>query len=350
MPSARKGPVVGVVGATGMVGRELVELIKRRRLSVGELKCFSSGRTGASVSFGGRRLAAPAPSEQALAACDLVFLVSSDEVARAYAPTLAERGIWVIDDSAAFRLDPKVPLVIPEVNVDVLRPDRRLIAGPNCTMTGLAVAGAALHRALGVREVRVASYQSVSGAGKAALGELFSQSRALARAGLSADGRAPILREGSCLALPRVIAFNVVPQVGSFGADGYSGEETKIAAELRKIWSAPNLKISITAVRVPTIRGHALAAWLTMAKPLSPARARALMSKTRGLALRASVSYPTPRSAGGKVGVFAGRLRQGTGPRELALWIVSDNLLKGAALNSVQIAEVLLKRGWLKRR
>ena len=350
MPSARKDPVVGIVGATGLVGRELVELIKRRRLRVGELKCFSSGRTRAFVSFHGRRLAAPEPSERALADCDLIFLVSSDEVARMYAPALAGRGVWVIDDSAAFRLDPKVPLVIPEVNADALRLDRRLIAGPNCTLTGLAVAGAALHRALGVREVRVASYQAVSGAGKAALGELFSQSRALARMGLRADDRAPILREGSCLVLPRAIAFNAVPQIGRFGSDGYSGEETKVAAELRKIWSAPNLKISVTAVRVPTIRAHALAAWLTLAQPLSPARARALMSKTRGLTLHASGSYPTPRSAGGKVGVFAGRLRQGTGPRELALWIVSDNLLKGAALNSVQIAEVLLKKGWLKPR
>ena len=347
MPSGRKGLVVGVVGATGMVGRELVELLERRRLKVGELRPFSSGQARSSVRFCGRRLAAPAPNQKTLAGCDLVFLVSSDEVARKHAPTLAARGVWVIDDSAAFRLDPKVPLVIPEVNAPALRPDRRLIAGPNCTMTGLAVTGALLHRLVGVLEVRVASYQAVSGAGKAALGELFSQTRALSRTRLRGDGRAPILGSGKASVLPRAIAFNAVPQVGPIGADGYTGEETKVAAELRKIWGAPALRVSTTAVRVPTIRGHALAAWLTMAQPLTPALARAMLSRTPGLSLSASDDYPTPRSAGGKSPVYAGRLRQGTTPRELALWIVSDNLLKGAALNSVQIAETLIKKGWL---
>ena len=348
MPSGRKGPVVGVVGATGMVGRELIELLGRHRLKVGGLRPFSSGRSRSFVNFRGRRHAAPAPNAKALTECDLVFLVSSDEVAREHGPALAARGVWVIDDSAAFRMDPKVPLVIPEVNASALRADRRLIAGPNCTMMGLAVAGAELNRVVGVREVRVASYQAVSGAGQAALSELFSQTHVLSRGHLRADGRAPILGPGRASVLPRAIAFNVVPQVGPIGADGYTGEESKVAAELRKVWGSPNLKISATAVRVPTIRGHALAAWLTLAKPLSLARVRALLSKTPGLTLCAENNYPTPRSAGGKSLVLAGRLRQGATARELALWIVSDNLLKGAALNSVQIAEVLQKRGWLR--
>ena len=348
MHSVRKGPVVGVVGATGMVGRELVALLESRRLKVGTLRPFSSGRTRSFVNFRGRRLAAPAPDAWSLAECDLVFLVSSDEVALEHAPALAARGIWVIDDSAAFRMDRNVPLVIPEVNASELRADRRLIAGPNCTMTGLAVAGAALHRLVGVRAVRLASYQAVSGAGKAALCELFSQTRALARTHMSADGRTPALGPGKASVLPRAIAFNAVPQVGRIGPDGYTGEETKVAAELRKIWGAPDLKVSATAVRVPTIRGHALAAWLTLSRPLSLARARVLLAKTPGLTLCAAGDYPTPRSAGGKSPVLAGRLRQGVSSRELALWIVSDNLLKGAALNSVQIAEVLQKRGWLR--
>ena len=348
MPSGSEGPVVGVVGATGMVGRELVELLERRRLRVGGLRPFSSGRGRAFVSFRGRRLEAPAPDAKALAGCDLVFLVSSDAVALEHGPALAARGVWVIDDSAAFRLDPKVPLVIPEVNAGALREDRRLVAGPNCTMTGLAVAGAALHRAAGVREVRLATYQAVSGAGKAALSELFSQIRGLSRTRLRAGGRAPVLGPGRASVLPRAIAFNAVPQVGRIGPDGYTGEESKVAAELRKVWASPGLNISATAVRVPTIRGHALAAWLTLAGPLSLARARALLSKTPGLTLCAENDYPTPRSAGGKSPVLAGRLRRGATARELALWIVSDNLLKGAALNSVQIAEVLQKRGWLR--
>jgi len=344
-----KGLVVGVVGATGMVGREFVSLLEKRQFPVGELRPFSSGRQKSSVRFKGRSVDAPGVSLAALSACDLVVLVSSDEVALELGPALAKAGVWVIDDSSAFRMDKKVPLVIPEVNASALRAEQRLIAGPNCTMTGLAVAGALLHKTIGVREVRVASYQAVSGAGKSALGELFDQHGAL-HARLEADGRAPVLGAGKSSVLPRAIAYNAIPQVGRFGADGYTGEETKVAAELRKIWSAPKLKVSATAVRVPSIRGHALAAWLTLARPVTLARARALLLKTPGLVLSREGDYPTPRSASGQGPVYAGRLRQGAGPNELALWIVSDNLLKGAALNSVQVAEELRRRGWLKPR
>lgn len=344
------GPVIGVVGATGMVGRELVALLERRRFPVGELRPFSSGRAASSVRFRGRAIAAPGASAAALETCGLVFLVSSDEVALELAPRLARKGVWTIDDSAAFRLKASVPLVIPEVNGAALREDRRLIAGPNCTMTGLAVAGALLHEVIGVREVRLASYQAVSGAGKAALAELFSQYSALSGLRAGPDGRAPVLGAGRSSVLPRAIAYNAVPQVGRFGADGYSSEETKVAAELRKIWSAPGLKVSATAVRVPSIRGHALAAWLTLARPTALARARALLARTPGLVLSREGDYPTPRSAGGRGPVYAGRLRRGATARELALWITSDNLLKGAALNSVQVAEELLRRGWLPRR
>jgi aspartate-semialdehyde dehydrogenase len=345
-----KGLVVGVVGATGMVGRELLLLLDRRRFPVAELRPFSSGRARATARFRGRGLSAPGVDAAALAACDLVFLVSSDEVALELAPRLAAAGVWVIDDSAAFRQHPKVPLVIAEVNPGALSRSSRLIAGPNCTMTGLAVAGAVLHREFGVKEVRLASYQAVSGAGKAALGELFDQSRSLAGTGLHADGRAPSLGPGKASVLPRAIAYNAVPQVGRFGPDGYSGEENKVRDELRKIWGAPRLRVSTTAVRVPTIRGHALAAWLTLARPLTPARARAVLARTPGLVLAAEGDYPTPRSSGGTDPVHAGRVRQGADAREIALWIVSDNLLKGAALNSVQIAETLVRRRWLRRK
>lgn len=344
------GLVVGVVGATGMVGRELLALLERRRFPVGDLRPFSSGRARSSVRFKGRAIAAPGVSLAALRACDLVFLVSSDEVSLELAPTLADSGVWTIDDSAAFRLNRNIPLVVPEVNGGALREDRRLIAGPNCTMTGLAVAGALLHKLVGIREVRLASYQAVSGAGKAALAELFSQCSALSGLRSAADGRAPVLGPGKSSVLPRAIAYNAIPQVGRFGADGYSSEETKVAAELRKIWSAPALKVSATAVRVPSIRGHALSAWLTLARPITLSRARALLSRTPGLVLSRQNDYPTPRSAGGQGPVYAGRLRRGATPKELALWIASDNLLKGAALNSVQVAEELRRRGWLKRR
>ncbi len=348
--SRADGLIVGVVGATGMVGRELVALLESRRFPVDELRPFSSGCAKSFLRFKGRSISAPAVKTSTLLSCDIVFLVSSDEVSLKLAPALSARGIWTIDDSAAFRLRKNIPLVIPEVNPSALRTGRRLIAGPNCTMTGLAVAGALLHRSIGIREIRLASYQSVSGAGKAALSEMFFQHAALSDLSPGPDERAPVLGAGTSSVLPRAIAYNAVPQVGRFGADGYSSEETKVAAELRKIWSAPRLKVSTTAVRVPSIRGHALAAWLTLARPIALSRARALLSKTPGLVLSRGGDYPTPRSAGGKDSVYAGRLRRGATPKEIALWIVSDNLLKGAALNSVQVAEELRRRGWLKPR
>ncbi len=344
------GLIVGIVGATGMVGRELIALLESRHFPIAELRPFSSGLSPSSIRFKGLTVKAPGLSTLPLTACDVVFFVSSDAVARKHAPSLAARGVWTIDDSAAFRLIKNIPLVIPEVNAAALRADRRLISSPNCTMTGLAVAGAVLHRDIGIRAVRLASYQSVSGAGKAALFEMFSQYSSLSDMRPGHDGRAPVLGAGTSSVLPRAIAYNAIPQVGRFGADGYSSEETKVAAELRKIWSAPKLKVSVTAVRVPSIRGHALAAWLTLARPITLARARTLLSQTPGLVLSRAGNYPTPRSVGGKNPVYAGRLRQGLVPTELALWIASDNLLKGAALNSVQVAEELRRRGWLKPR
>ncbi len=346
-PRAARGLRIAIVGATGMVGRELLYVLEKRRFPAARLLCFSSGEGRKKVRFRGRTLPAPKVDRRLLESCDLAFFVSSDAVSRRLAPNLAARGVWVIDDSAAFRLEPSVPLVIPEVNAEALRPSARLIAGPNCTMTPVAVAGAAWHRAAGIKALRLASYQAVSGAGRAALDELIAQDRALARR-LKTGGRAPVLPETGCRALPRPIAFNVIPQVGGFDRDGHSGEELKVAAELRKVWSAPRLPVSVTAVRVPVIRGHALAAWFTLGKKLPLSRARALLEKTPGLRLAAVGGYPTPITAAGLGPVFAGRLRTGAGERELVLWIVADNLLKGAALNSVQIAEELLRRRWLK--
>jgi aspartate-semialdehyde dehydrogenase len=342
--SPKRSLTVGVVGATGMVGRELLALLERRKFPVGALVPFSSGRAKVSVPFKGKSINAPGLDRAALEKCDLVFLVSSDEVSKKWGKALAQRGTWVIDDSSAFRMDPQVPLVIPEVNAHALSPDKKLIAGPNCTMTGLAVAAWPLHRAARVETVRMASYQAVSGAGKEALAEFFAQSSALK---LKSGGAAPVLDAGKSSALPRAIACNVIPQVGSFDERGYSSEENKVAGELRKIWEAPELEISVTAVRVPVIRGHCLSAWLEFERHITPESARKLMKGAPGLVLSKDGDYPTARSAGGQWPVYAGRVRQGASSNELALWVASDNLLKGAALNSVQVAEELLRRRWL---
>ena len=325
---------VGVVGATGLVGGELLPLLERRKFPVGELRAFNSGRAEVSVRFRGRPVKATGPTMEALRSCGLVFMVSSDEVSERFAPTLAAAGVWVIDDSSAFRLDPKVPLVLPEVNAERLSPRTRLIAGPNCTLTGAGVACFPLIRAAGALAVRIASYQAVSGAGKAALAEFAAQRRGGA---------------GKATALPRRIHLNLFPQVGGFDAAGDCSEERKVRAELRKIWGLPRLPVSATTVRVPVERGHSLAVWLELARPMTPARARALLKKAPGVRLWPEGDYPTPHDAAGTAPVHVGRVRQGSNPRELCLWIVSDNLLKGAALNSVQIAEHLLRKGWLGR-
>lgn len=340
--------MVAVVGATGMVGAELLACLEARRFPVSRLLAFSSGKMRKTIRFRGRTLPAPGVDRRALADCDLVFFVSADEVSARLAPALAAKGVWVIDDSSAFRLDPNVPLVIPEVNAHALSQKRRLIAGPNCTMTGLAVAGRLLHERFRCVAARIASYQAVSGAGRAALEEFFSQTRRLSPRLKLRLGRAPSFAGAPFSALPAPIAGNVIPQVGGFDASGYSSEENKVAAELKKIWGAPKLAASVTAVRVPVSRGHSLAAWLSFSRPVSVAQARSILEKTPGLVFSGNGRYPTPQTAAGKGPVYAGRLRPGTGPRELCLWIVSDNLLKGAALNSVQIAEELLRRGWLK--
>ncbi|MDE1976529.1 MAG: aspartate-semialdehyde dehydrogenase [Elusimicrobia bacterium] len=352
MPRLKKngrGLAVGVVGASGMVGRELLSVLEKSRFPVGELKVFSSGRGAKSVLFRSRRLPLSAPSLAALRGCRLAFFVSSDAVSRRWAPALAASGVWVIDDSSAFRLDANVPLVIPEINASVLRRDRRLVAGPNCTMSGLGLAAAALDRAAGLKDVRAASYQAVSGAGLSALREFLLQARTVTgrlRAE-RADLFAPALRSLRPAVLPRAIAFNAVPQVGDFAADGYSREEIKVAAELRKVLRSPRLPVSVTAVRVPTLRGHALAAWLRLKRPLSLARARAVLKKAAGVVMMAAPDYPTPAGCAGRTEAFVGRLRRGASPNEIALWVVSDNLLKGAASNSLQIAQELLRRGWL---
>ena len=351
MSSARKrspaGLRVGVVGATGMVGRILLEQLEKRRFPVGELRPFGSGRRDARVSFRGRSIPAPAVSPEAISSSDLVFLVSSDEVAKRWAEPLAKKGVWVIDDSSAFRLHPKVPLVIPEVNASALSQDCRLIAGPNCTVTGAAVAGLPIHRRARVVRVHMASYQAVLGAGREALFEFYAQTRK-AGGSLPEGETLPRLGLPEAKALPRRIALNVFPQVGSFDEDGDCGEEAKVRAELRKIWSTPDLRVAVTTVRVPVPRGHSLALWLETRRPLSPTAAKALLRRAPGVRLWRDGDYPTPAAAAGTDPVHVGRIRRGgASDNELALWIVSDNLLVGAALNSVRIAEHLLKKGWL---
>ena len=373
---------VAVVGASGMVGGEVLGLLETRRFPVGEFQPFNSGRKPASVVFRGKKYACAAPSLEALKRADIAFFVSTDEVAEEFAPRLAAAGTWCIDDSSRFRLAPGVPLVIPEVNGAELKPARKLIAGPNCTLTGAAVALAEIHRKFRVTELRLATYQAVSGAGKAAMGELEEELKAYFKKGAvprEKGGKFPrpiafnvfpqvgdfdgegdsgeenkveaelknYFRKGAVektegAKFPRPIAFNLFPQVGGFDGEGNSGEENKVVAELKKIWGDKRIKISCTAVRVPVLRGHSLAAWFKVARPCSAGDVAKELKRTPGLKFfEKPEDYPTPLENGQRTEiVYAGRLRRAhTSANEFQLWIVSDNLYKGAALNSVQIAE-----------
>jgi aspartate-semialdehyde dehydrogenase len=338
-----RGVTVGVVGATGMVGRELLRLLEKRRFPVSRLVAFASERSaGKTLKFDGRPVVISAlKGADPFAGCDLVFFVSDKELSKRYAPALSARGVWVIDDSSAFRLDPKIPLIVPEINAASLGPKSRLIAGPNCAATPITMAAAAIGRRFGLRSVRAATYQSASGWGKAAMEELQAQARVWAKSGKVPRGKV----------LPRRLFLNLFPHIDKFDASGYTHEELKIAAETKKILGLKGLPVTATAVRVPVLVGHSMAVWLETEKPVSPAAARKSLAAFPGVRVIDDAkrpAYPTPNDAAGQDDVLAGRIRAGAHSRELLLWLSSDNLLKGAALNSVQVAEFLLKKGWLK--
>jgi len=327
---------VAVVGASGMVGGELLHLLENRSFLVGEFYPFNSGKKPAAVVFRGKKYSCEAPSFEALVKADIAFFVSTDEVSAKFAPRLAAAGVWCVDDSSRFRLAAGVPLVIPEVNGAVLKSETKLVAGPNCTLTGAAVALAEIHRKFRITELRMSTYQAVSGAGKSAMGELEEELKAYFR-----KGSVPKLKNGK---FPRPIAFNLFPQVGDFDDEGHTGEENKVEAELKKIWGDKKIKISTTTVRVPVLRGHSLAIWFKVARPCTEAGLEKELRRTPGLKyLPKPEDYPTPLENGYRTEiVYAGRLRRAkTSPNEFQLWVVSDNLYKGAALNSVQIAELI---------
>jgi len=333
---------VAVVGASGLVGGELLSLLEKRKFPVADFLPFNSGRHAARVNFKGGKHVCLKPSFSSLKKAGLVFFVSTDEVSSRFARKLADAGVWCIDDSSCFRLDKSVPLVIPEVNADELKPGKRLIAGPNCTLTGAAVALHKIHEKFKIQELRIATYQAVSGAGRSAMNQLEKELEYYLK-----HGSVPFLKDRK---FPRAIAFNLFPQVGGFDESGMSVEEAKVEAELKKIWSSPGLKISSTAVRVPVLRGHSLSIWAKTEKKWSLKKLENILTATPGLEfIKNPYKYPTPLDVVKTMGVKAGRLRLSkTSPNEFQLWIVSDNLYKGAALNSVEIAECLLRRGLLK--
>ena len=326
---------IAVVGATGAVGAELLGVLERRGFPVGRLLPLSSQRSaGKTVSFRNESIACEVLSDSSFKGVDLAFFSAGGEISRRYAPIARDAGAIVIDNSSVFRMEPDVPLVIPEINGEDVQQHRGLIANPNCTTAVALMALYPLHRVFGVRHVFAASYQAVSGSGARAISELRSQVEA------AAEKRAPVAE-----VYPHPIAFNVLPQVDAFLPSGYTKEEMKMQNEGRRIMHLPHFRASVTCVRVPVYRAHSVAISAEFERPVSVEEAHEALAKAPGLELvdePHNSRYPMPLFTAGKDNCEVGRVRLDCALENgLSFWVSGDQLLKGAALNAVQIAELL---------
>jgi aspartate-semialdehyde dehydrogenase len=326
---------VAIVGATGAVGVELLRVMERRDFPAADLRLLASPRSaGRKLPFRGREHIVEALTEKSFSGIDLAFFSAGSGTSKQYTPCATAAGAVVVDNSSAFRMDPEVPLVIPEINPDDARAHRGVIANPNCTTAVALMALYPLHLAFGLRRVFASSYQAVSGTGARAIEELKQQIEASTRGGESVPD-----------VYPHPIAFNVLPHVDSFLENGYTKEEMKMQNEGRKIMHLPRFAASVTCVRVPVYRAHSVAISAEFERPVSLDLAREALAKAPGLELidePHANRYPMPLHAAGKDNCQAGRLRLDCALENgLALWVSGDQLLKGAALNAVQIAELL---------
>lgn len=333
------GYKLAVVGATGNVGREMLNILAEREFPADEVVALASRRSqGTDAYFGDRRLKVQALDSYDFHGTDVALFAAGGTVAKEWAPKAAAAGCVVIDNSSHFRMDPDVPLVVPEVNAEAVAryAKKNIIANPNCSTAQLVVALKPLHDAARIRRVVVATYQSVSGAGHEAMDELFAQTRAI----YVNDPVEP-------KRFTKQIAFNVIPHIDVFLEDGSTKEEWKMVAETRKILD-PDIRLTATCVRVPVFVGHSEAVNIEFERPLGVEEARAILREAPGLLVvdkREDGGYVTPVECVGDYATFVSRIRKDpTVEHGLALWVVSDNLRKGAALNAVQIAEVLINR------
>jgi len=338
-----QGFKVAVVGATGNVGREMLAILAERRFPVSEVVALASSRSiGKEVSFGDRVLKCKALENYDFSSTDLCLMSAGGAVSKEWSPRIGAQGCVVIDNSSTWRMDPAVPLVVPEVNAEAAKgfAAKNIIANPNCSTAQLVVALKPLHDKARIKRVVVSTYQSVSGAGKEAMDELFSQTRAV----FVSDPVEP-------KKFPKRIAFNVIPHIDVFMDDGATKEEWKMVVETKKILD-PKIKLIATCVRVPVFISHSEAVNIEFENPISADEAREILRAAPGCLVidrREPGGYITPHEAAGEDATYISRIREDpTVENGLVLWCVSDNLRKGAALNAVQIAEVLANRGWLK--
>ncbi len=333
----KEGYRVAVVGATGAVGLEMIEILEERKFPVKELRLLASVRSaGSYIDPEGLKGTVAELTDDTLKGLDFAFFSAGADVSRRFAPVAVKQGAIVIDNSSAFRMEPAVPLVVPEVNPDALEHHQGLIANPNCSTIQMVVALKPLHDAARIRRIVVTTFQSVSGTGKEAMDELLAQSRAVLG-----------FQEVEQKVYPHQIAFNCLPHIDDFTDDGSSKEELKMVNETRKILDDQTIRITATTVRVPVFRGHSESVNIELERPLSANEARALLSEAPGVIVMDDPKravYPLPLDAAGQDAVYVGRIREDRSVEHgLNLWIVSDNLRKGAALNAIQIAEELIK-------
>jgi aspartate-semialdehyde dehydrogenase len=336
---------IAVVGATGNVGREMLNILAEREFPVSELVPLASRRSqGAEVSFGDKTLKCKTLDGFDFSNTDICLMSAGGEISKEWSPKIAAQGAIVIDNSSAWRYDADVPLIVPEVNADAISGYRKkgIIANPNCSTAQLVVALKPLHDAATIKRVVVATYQSVSGAGKDGMDELWNQTKGIF-----------VNDEPTPAKFTKRIAFNVIPHIDVFMDDGYTKEEWKVMVETKKILD-PKIKLTCTAVRVPVFVGHSEAVNIEFERPISADEARDILREAPGCLVidkREPGGYITPYEATGDDATFISRIREDfTVENGLSMWIVSDNLRKGAALNAVQIAESLVNRGYLKKK
>jgi aspartate-semialdehyde dehydrogenase len=330
---------VAVVGATGIVGEEFLKILAKRGFPLGSLKLIASERSaGKKLPFGEQSIEVEALSASSFDGCDLAFISATDEISRDYAPIAAKAGAIVIDDSGVWRMDPDVPLVVPEVNPEDVIRHNGILAIPNCSTTPVVMTLWPLHQINPVKRVVAATYQSVSGTGRAATDELRDET--------------PIVLAGgnvTAKVYPHQIAFNLIPQIGSWKEDGYTSEEMKMVNETRKIMHAPDIAIVSTCVRVPVFVSHSAAIYAEFERPISPDKVREVLGNSPGVVVQDDPQngvYPRPFEAAGQDPVYVGRIRRDISCETgIAYWVVGDNLRKGAALNALQIAEEMVARG-----
>ncbi|HEV7271119.1 aspartate-semialdehyde dehydrogenase [Pseudoxanthomonas sp.] len=332
---------VAVVGATGAVGETMLSILAERNFPVGRLVALASERSaGTSVEFNGEKITVQDLATFDPAGIDIALFSAGGGISKEFAPKFAAAGAVVIDNSSAFRYDADIPLVVSEVNPEqVQNRPRGIIANPNCSTMQMLVALAPIHRKVGIERINVATYQSVSGAGRSALEELGRQTGALLN-----------FQDPDPQRFPVQIAFNLIPHIDDFLDNGFTKEEMKLVWETRKILGDDSIQVNPTAVRVPVFYGHSEAVAIETREKISAADARALLEAAPGVEVvdeRAPGGYPTPVThASGNDAVYVGRIREDLShPRGLNLWIVSDNIRKGAALNAVQVAELVAKNG-----